>query len=428
MIANAEVPRGVRDITSHYSKATGIPCMVLDVLHHTLLDVENSELETLFSLIDSTWKDHCLETHLHSAVLSERFGGSYIYFGLISMLYWVSPVIIDGRMDYAIIAGPVMTLDSSEVLEEAVVAHIEEKDELMRILDSLTHIDINRVHSLSEVLRMCSGWASGYSEHHMVETRQSLELQSRLSENIQQLKSESKDQIHCYPIEKESALQDAIRWGDKAKAMTIMNELLGIIFFSSGDSLERISFRVMEILSILSRAAVRGVASEEDVLTKSLACQKEIRQYSSLEGISAWLAKVLHSYMEMVFVSMDSEYNPTIAKALRYIHANYSGHLSLEEAAHSAQLSPNYFSSLFNTRMGVSFSSYVNKVRIEHAQRLLLDTSFPIIEIASLVGFEEQSYFSKVFKEKTNLSPGKYRKQAGHFPSNRHEIHTEDMS
>lgn len=273
---------------------------------------------------------------------------------------------------------------------------------------------------------MCSGWASGYSEHHMVKTRQDLELQSRLSESIQQLKGESKDQIHCYPIEKESALQDAIRWGDKAKAVTVMNELLGIIFFSSGNSLERISFRVMEILSILSRAAVRGGAQEEEVLTKSLQCQKEIRQYSSLEGISAWLAKVLHSYMEMMFVSMDDHYDPTIAKALRYIHANYSSHLSLEEAAHSAGLSPNYFSNLFNSRMGLSFSSYVNKVRIEHAQRLLLDTSFPIIEIASLVGFEEQSYFSKVFKEKTHLSPGKYRRQAGFFPANKHEIHTED--
>lgn len=401
--------------------------MVLDVLHHTLLDVGNSEQEALFSLIDPTWEHHCLETHLHSAVLSERFGGSYIYFGLISLLYWVSPVIMQGRMEYAIIAGPVMTLDASEVLEEDVVAHIEDKDELLRILDSITHIDINRVHSLSEVLRMCSGWASGYSEHHMVESRQSLELQSRLSESIQLLKSENNEKVHCYPIEKESALQEAIRWGDKGKAITIMNELLGIIFFSSGNSLEYISFRVMEILSILSRAAVRGGASEEEVLRKSLACQKEIRQYSSLEGISAWLAKVLHSYMEMVFVSMDNAYDPTIAKALRYIHANYSGHLTLEGAAHSAELSPNYFSNLFNARMGISFSSYVNKVRIEHAQGLLLDTSLPIIEIAALVGFEEQSYFSKVFKENTGQSPGKYRKQAGHFPSTRHEIHTGDM-
>lgn len=428
MIAIAKIPQGVKDITTHYSKATGIPCMVLDVLHRAIMEFGNSECEGLYSLIDPTWKERCLETHLHSAVLSERFGGSYIYFGLVSLLYWVSPVIIHGRMDYAIIAGPVLTLEASEVMDDDAVAHIEDKETLQRVLGQIPHIDVKRVHSLSEVLRMCSGWASGYSEHHMVETRQSLELQSRLSESIQLLKNEDKEQIHCYPIEKESALQEAIRWGDKAQAIRIMNELLGIIFFSSGNSIERISFRVMEILSILSRAAVRGGASEEQVLTKSLQYQKEIRQYSSLEGISGWLSKVLHTYMEMVFVSMDDEYDPTIAKALRYIHSNYSNHITLEEAARSAQLSPNYFSNLFNARMGVSFSSYVNKVRIGYAQRLLLDTSFPIIEIASLVGFDEQSYFSKVFKEITDMSPGKYRKQARYFPSTRHEIHAEQKS
>lgn len=425
MMVGMDTPRGIKEIATHYSSATGISCMVLDVFHQTIWEVGDSGREHFFTLIDPSWKQRCLETHLHSAVLSERFGGSYIYFGLISMLYWVSPVIMHGRMDYAIIAGPVRTLDTSEILEEDELASIGDIEALMKVLDAIPHIDIKRVHSLSEVLRMCSGWASGYSEHHMVEKRHSLELQSRLSESIQLLKSEKKDRVCCYPIEKEHALQEAIRWGDKAQAMTLMNELLGSIFFASGNSLERISFRVMEIISLLSRAAVRGGANQEEVLAKSLLCQKEIRHYSSLEGISVWLAKVLHSYMEMVFVSMDKEYDPTIAKALRYIHANYSSHLSLDEVADSAGLSPNYFSNLFNTRMGISFSSYVNKVRIEQAQHLLLDTSISLIEIASLVGFEEQSYFSKVFKEITKLTPGKYRKQAGQFPSTRHEIHSD---
>ncbi len=425
MKTTTATPQGIKDISSHYSKATLIPCRVLDVQHRTLEDNEHGDLASLFGLIDPTWEQTCMETHLHSAMLSERFGGSYIYFGLISLLYWVSPVIIQGRMEYAIIAGPVRTLDAAEVLEEVMLEHSADKEELLRIVDAIAYVDSKRVHSLSEILRICSGWASGYSEHHMVESRQDLELQSRVSETIHKLKGEKSCQFYRYPIEKESSLQDAIRWGDKAKAMLLMNELLGNIFFASGNSMERITFRVMELLSLLARAAVRGGADEEQVLAKSLACQKEIRHYASLDGISVWLSKVLHAYMEMVFVSMDREYDPTLAKALRYIHANYDTHLSLEEVAHYVRLSHNYFSNLFNSRMGISFSSYVNRIRIEHAQNLLLDTSIPIIEIASLVGFEEQSYFSKVFKDQTNLSPGKYRKQAGYFPSERQEIHAE---
>jgi len=202
-----------------------------------------------------------------------------------------------------------------------------------------------------------------------------------------------------------------------------MNDLLGIVFFSSGNSYDLITFRVMEIISLLSRAAVRGGASEEKVFAKSLTCQKEIRYYSSLEGLSLWLSKVLHSYIDMVFTSPESEYEPTIAKALRYINAHYSEHLSLEDTAHNVNLSPNYFSTLFNTTMKTSFSSYIHTIRIEHAQTLLIDTSLSIIDIAGMVGFEEQSYFSKIFKDITTYSPGKYRKRGGRLQYENHEIH-----
>ena len=156
-MASKEIPQGITEIATHYSNATGIPCIVLDVAHQALVEVKGNPLDDFFDLLDPAWASQCLKTHIHSAVLSERFGGSYIYFGLISMLYWVSPVIMHGRMDYAIIAGPVMTLDASEVLEEEVVSHIQDKDELIHILEAIPHIDVTRIHSLSEILRMCSG-------------------------------------------------------------------------------------------------------------------------------------------------------------------------------------------------------------------------------------------------------------------------------
>ena len=74
--------------------------------------------------------------------------------------------------------------------------------------------------------------------------------------------------------------------------------------------------------------------------------------------------------------------------------------------------------------MNLSFSAYINRLRVEQAQKLLLNTSLPIVEIAGLVGFEEQSYFSKVFKSITHLSPGQYRKRSGRFESDNQEIHS----
>ncbi len=418
------IPQSIIDVKDHYSKATGIPCMILDLNNQRLFSFDNEDLKSVFSYFDPLWEEHCLQTHLHSAFLSERFGGSYIYFCLISLLYWVSPVIIQGKMDYAIIAGPVTNFDMNDLLEEDQLDSEEKRERFKKVLHTIPQVEISRIHNLSEVLRMCSGWASGYSEHVMVENRHSLEFQSLLSESIQELKRTNREASFYYPIEKERLLQEAIQWGNREAATSTLNELLGMIFYSSGNSMEFLTFRIMELLSLFSRAAVRGGGDEEKVCRKTFSHLKEIRNYYSFEGFSQWLSTILHSYIDMVITSMEKEYDIVIAKALRYIHAHYKTGLTLDEVAESVALSPHYFSHLFNSNMGLSFSTYVNKLRIEYAQHLLLETSHPIIEIAAMAGFVEQSYFSRIFKEISGVSPGKFRIRGSAFPSENHEIHT----
>jgi YesN/AraC family two-component response regulator len=141
--------------------------------------------------------------------------------------------------------------------------------------------------------------------------------------------------------------------------------------------------------------------------------------------MSLWLSKILHQFTDLVFASKDIEYGTIIAQAIRYIRKHYQERLTLEDTASAVALSPNYFSRIFNATMHISFSSYVNRLRVEQAQRLLLNTRLSLVEIAGIVGFEDQSYFSKVFKSFTTVSPGQYRKRAGSFPSDRQEIHSQ---
>lgn len=417
------IPHGVVDVANHYSLATGIPCLILDIFNRELVG-QRPEVDNLFAKLDEGWGEKCFKTHLHYASLSERFGGSYTYFTFLSLVYWVSPVIMEGRMEYAIIAGPVLVFDPEEILGDKLLSDAKVKKEAQELLNSLSAIDVSLVHNLSEVLRMCAGWASGYSKHLMVESREALTTQSILSEQIQNLKLERGEFIQAYPFEKEMELQEAIRWGDRRAAQRIMNELLGLIYFTAGASIERINFRVMELISLLSRAAVQGGGPQEEVLEMSFRFQREVVHYTTIEGMSVWLSKVLHQFSDLVFASRDEEYGSLIARSIRYIRNNYREKITLEETAHEVGLSPNYFSRIFNEKMNLSFSAYINRLRVEQAQKLLLNTSLPIVEVAGLVGFEEQSYFSKVFKNVTQLSPGQYRKRSGRYESNNHEIHT----
>ena len=82
-------------------------------------------------------------------------------------------------------------------------------------------------------------------------------------------------------------------------------------------------------------------------------------------------------------------------------------------AAAVAGVTPPYLSKVFKTETGVSFVDYLNGIRVEQAKYLLLSSDSSLKEIAGATGFGDQSYFTRIFRLSTGVSPGKYRKSAG---------------
>lgn len=101
------------------------------------------------------------------------------------------------------------------------------------------------------------------------------------------------------------------------------------------------------------------------------------------------------------------------SKLTSYIHQHLEAKISLNDLAEVACLSPDYLSKQFLQLMGVRPMEYVNRIRMERAQMLLLTTEFPINQIAEQVGIFSNSYFSTLFKKHTLCTPDEYRKQ--HF-------------
>jgi AraC-like DNA-binding protein len=102
-----------------------------------------------------------------------------------------------------------------------------------------------------------------------------------------------------------------------------------------------------------------------------------------------------------------------LRKAERFIWENYTRKISLGEIAGAAGLSAPYFSTIFKEEMGENLSAYLNRLRVEKAGHMLTETALTLSEIASSCGFEDQSWFSKIFKSYAGISPGKYRGQGG---------------
>ena len=96
-----------------------------------------------------------------------------------------------------------------------------------------------------------------------------------------------------------------------------------------------------------------------------------------------------------------------------YVKANYAQKITLDDIARHVFLSRSYLSSIFKEETGDSLFAYINRVRIGKSKMLLLDSAVNLVDVASLCGFDDQSYFTKVFKKATGISPKKYRDTRG---------------
>jgi AraC-like DNA-binding protein len=99
-----------------------------------------------------------------------------------------------------------------------------------------------------------------------------------------------------------------------------------------------------------------------------------------------------------------------IAEAIRYAEEHFSGPLTLNALARQAAMSIRKFTAVFKTHTGLSAASYVRRLRMDNAMKLLKTTSVPLGEIARKVGYKHHARFSTLFREQFGITPGEFRK------------------
>ena len=112
----------------------------------------------------------------------------------------------------------------------------------------------------------------------------------------------------------------------------------------------------------------------------------------------------------MLEEGIDSQRRQVIEKVMLYMKHNYTQELKLEDLSLMAFLSRNYFCKQFKDVTNMTVMEYAQKIRMEEACRLLLDTDKKVIDIISEVGYRDIKFFNQVFKRKTGMTPSEYRK------------------
>ena len=109
--------------------------------------------------------------------------------------------------------------------------------------------------------------------------------------------------------------------------------------------------------------------------------------------------------------STKSNVKKEFGMVLNYIHENLHENLTVKQLADFCHLNTDYFSRVFNENFGMRPNKYIQSKRIERAQLLLLSTNNSLKQIAEKVGLENLSYFNRIFKGHTGVTPGIFREE-----------------
>ena len=414
----------------NYSRACGVTCRVVDPMGETLhLAAADPEQVRICDLAGAVMPGGsaaagsvsrvCANSHLYGSYQAERFGGQYIYFCPVGLTHWAAPIMIDNNSVGALLGGPVLMVEPDDFLIEELVAkngiHPHFLPDLRRQIAHVPVIDTTRVNALGEILSMAACALSDDTYSDLKMKKDSGDMQAQLWDQINFMKLFAcKDEASlAYPIEKEALLLERIESGDKAASQRILNEILGYIFFSSSGSIDLMRARVIELVVLLSRAAIRGGADVEQIFGLNFTYLGKINSFRNIDEIAYWLSGIMTRFTDQVFNLTNVKHADVIYRAVDFIRKNYMNRITLEETAARVYLSPAYFSRIFKEEMGCNFNAYVNAVRVEAAKKLLLNDKVALVDVSTLAGFEGQSYFSKVFKKIAGTTPGRFREARG---------------
>ncbi len=413
-----------KDCALAYSRSVKVNCLVIDLQGEIIFNADKSQ--STCDLCKEYWgidgsDSNCSKIHLYGSYQAERFGGKYIFFCTFGFTHWAAPIIIDGFMRGALIGGPVLMMDPDEFLfEDILIKNSVEKKYFNEIKQCIKHIPVikpDNVSDLAELLFITASNLSRSDNRHFLEDREIQGQQANISQYIHYIKTMggSESETPAYPIEKEKELLSLITLGDKEGSQKILNEILGYIFFTTNRNFELVKARILELVVLLSRAALEGGADAEEIFGLNYNYLKQIDGLKTVEELAFWLSKIMIRFTDFVFNLADIKHVDIIYKAINFMKKNYMNKISLEEVASYVYLSSSYFSKIFKEEMKVNFNTYLNNFRIEMSKKLLLDDSVTLVDVSSLVGFEDQSYFSKVFKKVIGISPGKFRESRGKY-------------
>ncbi|TLS49531.1 response regulator [Paenibacillus antri] len=218
--------------------------------------------------------------------------------------------------------------------------------------------------------------------------------------------SSTNETVLDYPVEREVALLRAMQNGRQEEANEELRRFADEVR-SKNPTFQAARSHCVQLLTAVVRTMHR--TNVPPYVLQEIEPMDLLHRHFTLEQFLAYVDELVSAYVANVRWNKRNKHHRLMDKALVYIRERYNRDLSLEEAAEQAEMSPSYFSSIFKQETGSSFVEYVTGMRIDESKELMKDPSLRLYEIARMVGYQDQKYYSRLFKKTTGVTPAEYR-------------------
>ena len=231
--------------------------------------------------------------------------------------------------------------------------------------------------------------------------------QVRIGDDLRRMKSKGQD-TH-YPRAAEKDLLKSISSGSSKNAHISMTAFLNGILLCEAGNLDAVKIHLIELCALVSR---NGESEVTESMTKdSFEYINALNKTASIQELKKWAEDFVDHFLGRGAESFYSGDSQIIRNAVQAVTDDETFRLSLSKTAAAIHINASYLSSHFKKETGINFTDFLNQKRISKAKELLKKTNLHLLDISEACGFENQSYFSKVFRRGSGMSPQEYRKK-----------------
>lgn len=217
--------------------------------------------------------------------------------------------------------------------------------------------------------------------------------------------------FNYFTAEMERNLAYDIEEGNKEKAENIISNIFKTILKDKQVSTKLLTKLYFQIILMLQNLLKRHQVQVEIILDIDFLSLVNIPKNISIEEMESLLKLFCEKVSKYIESNKQNDLKASFDGIKNYIDSYYFDNITLDVIAQKFFISKAYFSQLFKKEVGITFISYLTRIRMEHAVELLNNNQLKVHEVAKMVGYSDPLYFGQVFKRYYGILPSEYNEK-----------------